>query len=64
MWGMSFQEQNGHSFFLKDQLTAAPDFQLFTEEASAVGYGAYFQGHWLCGAWTEEQKLEVQITTT
>ena len=57
MWGMFLQEWNGHSFFLEDQLTAAPDFQLFTDAAGAVGYGAYFQGHWFCGAWTEEQKL-------
>ena len=57
MWGIFLWEWNGHSFFLEDQLTAAPDFQLFTNATGALGYGVYFQGHWFCGAWTEEQKL-------
>ena len=51
------QGWNGKSFFWEDQLTSAPDFEIYT---NAAGYGGYFQGHWFNGVWTKEQQLDTK----
>ena len=46
-------------FFLEDQLTSAPDFEIYTDAAESVSYGGYFQGHWFNRVWTNEQHLDL-----
>ena len=58
LWEKFLQGWNGKSFFLEDQLTSAPDFEIYTDAAGSVGYGGYFQGHWFNGVWTKEQQLD------
>ena len=59
-YGKNFlQEWNGKSFFLEDQLTSAPDFEIYTDAAGSVSYGGYFQGHWFNRVWTNEQQLDL-----
>ena len=58
LWEKFLQGWNGKSFFLEDQLTSAPDFEIYTDAAGSVGYGSYFQGHWLNWVWTKEQQLD------
>ena len=43
---------------MEDQLTSAPDLEIYTNAAGSVGYGGYYQGHWFNGAWTKEQQLD------
>ena len=57
MWHTFISQWNGKSFFLYRYLTEAPDLQLFTDASGALGYGAYFQGHWFRGDWAPEQAL-------
>ena len=58
LWEKFLQGWNGKSFFLEDQLTSAPDLEIYTDAAGSVGYGGYFQGHWFNGVWTKEQQLD------
>ena len=58
LWGKFLQGWNRKSFVLEDQLTSAPDFEIYTDAAGSVGYGGYFQGHWFHGVWTKEQQLD------
>ena len=37
--------------FLDSWVTSAPDLQLYTDAASTVGFGAYFNGKWSQGRW-------------
>ena len=46
-------------FFLEDQLTSAPYFEIYTDAAGSVSYGGYFQGHWFNRVWTNEQQLDL-----
>ena len=43
---------------MEDQLTSAPDFEIYTDAAGAVGYGGYFQGHWFNGVWIKAEQLD------
>ena len=50
-WWRSFvQEWNGRSFFHDLSWTKSPQFELFTD-ASDIGYGGFYQGHWFFGEW-------------
>ena len=51
----------GKSFFLMERWTLAADLQLQTNASGTVGYGAYFDGHWLSGRW-ESDHLQQDIT--
>ena len=54
-WWLRFaREWNRKSFFLSHEWTPSPAFQLYTD-ASQLGYGCYWQGHWLCGQWSKQQ---------
>ena len=54
-WWLSFATSwNGRAFFLDNHWLPSPQFQLFTD-ASHLGYGCYWQGHWLSGTWTRRQ---------
>ena len=58
LWEKFLQGWNGKSFFLEDQLTSAPDLEIYTDAEGSVGYGGYFQGRWFNGVWTKEQQLD------
>ena len=58
LWEKFLQGWNGKSFILEDQLTSAPELEIYTDAAGSVGYGGYFQGHWFNGVWTKEQQLD------
>ena len=55
MWTEFLQHWNERSFFLEDHLTAASDFELYTDASGAYGYGAYYQGQWFWGDWESSQ---------
>ena len=58
LWENFLQRWNGKSFFLEDQLTSAPDLEIYADAAGSVSYGCYFQGHWFNKIWTKEQQLD------
>ena len=58
LWEKFLQGCCGKSFFLEDQLTSAPDLEIYRDAAGSVGYGGYFQGHWFNGVWTKEKQLD------
>ena len=46
-WWLRFSsEWNGVAFFLEPDWTPAHEFQLFTDAAGNLGYGAYWNCHW------------------
>ena len=51
MWRVFLTSWNRHSLFLDSFLTAAPDLELYTDAASTVGFGGYFNGKWFQGRW-------------
>ena len=54
-WWLTFASQwNGKAFFLDHDWTPSPAFQLFTD-ASQLGYGCYWRGHWLYGPWSRQR---------
>ena len=42
---------NARSFFLDTAFTSTPDLELYTDAASTVGFGGYFNGKWFQGRW-------------
>ena len=64
MWSTFLQNWNGHSFFLEDQLTSAPDLSLYTNASGAHGYGTYYQCQWFRGDWVQGQRLGVDKGTS
>ncbi|XP_078344470.1 uncharacterized protein LOC144630064 [Oculina patagonica] len=53
MWRVFLTSWNGRSLFLDSFLTAAPDLELYTDAASTVGFGGYFNGKWFQGRWPQ-----------
>jgi hypothetical protein len=54
MWFLFLRDWNGISFFLESSVTEAEELQLYTDAASTIGFGGYFQGHWFQGKWPSE----------
>ena len=51
-WWLRFaSEWNGTGFFLEPDWTPADEFQLFTDAAGTLGYGAFWNGHWFSEPW-------------
>ena len=51
-WWLKFASQwNGIAFFLDPAWTPAHQFQLFTDAAGNLGYGAYWNGWWFSQPW-------------
>ncbi|XP_067654353.1 uncharacterized protein [Haliotis asinina] len=46
MWRSFLTQWNCRSFFVDEEIIA-PDFDLFTDATSSVGYGSYFQEGWI-----------------
>lgn len=57
MWRLFLDGWNGRSFFLDTTVTPSPDIELFTDAASTVGFGGYFDGRWFQGRWPPHMQL-------
>ena len=44
MWKAFLSGWNGRSFFLDSTVSTSPDLELYTDAASSVGFGGYFNG--------------------
>ena len=51
MWKVFLTQWNGRSFFLDSFVTSSPDLELYTDAASTIGFGGYFNGKWFQGHW-------------
>ena len=54
MWFKFLSQWNGIALFLDDSITPAPDFDLYTDASSTLGYGGYFDGKWFQGEWPQQ----------
>ncbi|XP_060076370.1 uncharacterized protein LOC132555998 [Ylistrum balloti] len=54
MWIILLQDWNGVSFFYDRHFTSNPNFELFTDAASTIGFGGYFQSQWFASLWPRE----------
>ena len=61
MWKAFLDKWNGRSFFLDSWVTSAPDLQLYTDAASTVGFGGYFNGKWFQGRWPSHLLLDKRL---
>ena len=55
-WRELFQRWNGLSFFLMPEWAPLPDFQVSSDAAGALGYGAFFNNQWFYGPWSASQQ--------
>ena len=55
-WRELFQSWDGLSFFLMPAWAPLPDFQVSSDAAGSLGYGAIFNGQWFYGAWSASQQ--------
>ena len=46
---------NGVSLMLQSHWDTSSDLQLYTDASGTLGFGAYFQGAWLIGSWSDTQ---------
>ena len=51
MWKVFIAQWNGRSFFLDSRVTSSRDLQLYTDAASTIGFGGFFNGKWFQGRW-------------
>ena len=52
----TFPSWDGLSFFLMPEWAPLPDFQVSSDAAGTLGYGAIFQHQWFCSPWSESQQ--------
>ena len=57
MWKAFLSDWNGRSFFLDTTVSTCPDLELYTDAASSVGIGGYFNGQWFQGKWLPHMHL-------
>lgn len=57
VWDTFLEEYNGRSLWMAEGVSNS-ELQLFTDAAGAVGYGAFFQGHWSVGRWPEVWRVQ------
>ena len=55
LWIRLLADWNRKSFFLHPDWTPSPDLQLFTDASGTRGWGAYNDGRWIQGEWTQQQ---------
>ncbi len=52
-WWLRFaSDWNGVAFFIEPSWTPAHEFNLFTDAAGHLSYGAYWNGHWFSKTWS------------
>lgn len=61
MWLQFLREWNGVSFFHDSHFTATESLLLFTD-ASLLGFGGYYNGHWFSSEWPTEYQESEQST--
>jgi len=61
-WAEFLHGWNGVSLLYEAEWTEAPTIELWTD-ACLHGFGAYFAGRWLAGAWSPEEMAAAQRTT-
>ena len=57
MWKAFLSGWNGRSFFLDSTVSTSSDLELYTDAASSVGFGGYFNGQWFQGKWLPHMHL-------
>ena len=57
MWKAFLAKWNGRSIFLDTSVTPTPALELFTDAASTVGFGGFFDGRWFQGRWPPHMQL-------
>ena len=60
MWHIFLRQWNGVSLFLDNSCTPAPDMSLYTDALGTIGYGAYYHGQWLLGAWPANMEDHIE----
>lgn len=58
MWKAFLAGWHGRSFFLDTTVTPSPDLELYTDAASSIGFGGYFNGQWFQGRWPPHLQLD------
>ena len=54
-WWIKFlPEWNGKAHILEAKQTFAPDMKLFTDDSGQIGFGIYYQPHWVAERWPPE----------
>ena len=65
MWKAFLTKWNGRSLFLDSYVTSSPDLELYTDAASSVGFGGFFNGKWFQGQWSPhiliDKRTEISI---
>lgn len=51
MWMLFLKQWNGICMFHDLAVTPAPDMELYTDAASTLGYGGFFEGRWFSEKW-------------
>jgi len=51
VWEKFLHRYNGVTVLLSENWVDNTSVQFYTDAAGAVGFGAFFQGHWTCGEW-------------
>lgn len=54
VWSSFLEMHNGISIMLEERWVDTSHLNLYTDAAGGVGFGAFFCGHWACGAWPVE----------
>ena len=55
-WQELFRSWEGLSFFLMPTWAPLPDFQVSSDAAGSLGFGAIFNNQWFFGAWSASQQ--------
>jgi hypothetical protein len=58
IWSKFLGGFNGRCIMLENQWCDSEALNLYTDAAGAVGFGAYFQGQWVCGTWPDHWMLQ------
>lgn len=64
MWLRFLRDWNGVSMFYDVDVTTAPDMALFTDAASTVGFGGFFDGQWFAEKWSPIMLSEIDSSYT
>lgn len=51
VWSSFLKSYNGASYMLDQTWLDNDSLHMYTDAAGSVGFGAFFQGSWACGAW-------------
>ena len=51
MWDEFLRDYNGRSIILPSEWADSDELQLYTDASGSIGFGAFFKGHWVQGAW-------------